>query len=211
MQLWGVVLLVVVSCCNPTSTTFRVDMVLTVLFPFPCLNSFYWIYTKITATSGCFMGTTYASVQLLSLKFCQDLHKYGYLPPCQIRSASAQSDKSPVTQTEGAVSPRGSHSHRAQRYVRVFTLHTPPPLKRSPGSLNPSVPYYCHAHHSRFYIALFTTYYQKQEHCRDEQRLWAHIRNKTHDSVVFVKLKLHPAHLCSNKPGSGKLHAVCSF
>lgn len=127
MQLWGVVLLVVVSCCNPTSTTFRVDTVLTVLFPFPCLNSFYWIYTKITATSGCFMGTTYASVQLLSLKFCQDLHKYGYLPLCQIRSASAQSDKSPVTQTEGAVSPRGSHSHRhsAMCVSLHFTHHHP--------------------------------------------------------------------------------------
>lgn len=125
MQLWGVVLLVVVSCCNPTSTTFRVDTVLTVLFPFP--NSFYWIYIKITATSGSFMGTTCAGVQLLSLKFCQDLHKYGCLPPCQIHSASTQSDKSTVTQTEGTVSPRGSHSHRhsATCVSLHFTHHHP--------------------------------------------------------------------------------------
>lgn len=107
--------------------------------------------------------------------------------------------------------PEGVPSPPARRCVRVFTLHTPPPRQRSPGPLNPSVPFYCRARNSHFYVALFTTRYQKQEDCRDQQRLWAHVRNKTHDSVVFVKLKLHPAHLCSNKPGSGKLHAACSF
>lgn len=157
------------------------------------------------------MGTTSAGAQLLSLKFCQDLHKNGYLPLCQIRSACTQSDKSPVTQTKGIVSPRGVPSPPAQCRLHVFTLHTPPPLQRSPAPLNPSVPYYCYARNLHFYTALFTIHYQKQGNCRDQQRLWAHIRNKTRDSVVFVKLKLHPAHLCSNKPGSEKLHAVCSF
>lgn len=127
MQLWGVVLLVVVSCCNPTSTTFRLDTVLTKLFAFPCPNSFYWIYIKITATSGSFMGTTSAGVQLLSLKFCQNLHKNGYLPRCQPRSARTRSDKSPVTQTEAQCPRGGPIPTGTELFACLYTSHTTTP------------------------------------------------------------------------------------
>lgn len=112
------------------------------------------------------MGTTCAGVQVLSLKFCQALHKYGYLPLCQ----TPEWQKPCYADGRHRV-PEGVPSPPAQHYVRVFTLHTPPLLESSPDPLNPSVPYYCHTLNLHFYIALFTTCYQKQEHCRDQQTI----------------------------------------
>lgn len=129
MQLWGVVWFVVVSCCSHTSSTFRLHTVLTILIPFPCPNSFYWIYIKNTATSGRFMNTTCAGEQLLSLKFCQDLHKYGYLAPCQIRSASSGVTKAPFRRRK-AQCPRGGlmPTGTALRAC-LYTSHTTAPTE----------------------------------------------------------------------------------
>lgn len=47
--------------------------------------------------------------------------------------------------------------------------------------------------------------------CRDQKRLCAHFRNKTPDSVVFVKLKYHPARLCGNKPSQENYMSLAIF
>lgn len=132
----------------------------------------------------------------------------------QILSASAWSDKRHVTQKVCTVSQRGPRAYQ-HTAMRAF-LYIPTPLKRSQGHSielppNSSTPYYCPVHNSHFYMAWFSTYYQKHKCCRDQLRLCTHFRNKTPDSVVFVKLKYHPAHLCSNKPSQENYMPLAIF
>lgn len=171
---------------------------------------------KVTATPGSFFGTTCAGIQLLSLKFCQDTYKYGYLA-CTANPLSKRLEWQKTCYAEGTCSvSEGAPSLPAHCYEGFFTLYIMTPLKRSQGHsielpLNPSTPYYCNYHNSHFYIALFSTPYQKHECCRDQQRLCARFRNKTPNSVVFVRLKYYPVHLCSNKPGQENYMPLAIF
>lgn len=150
-------------------------------------------------------------------------------PAEQILSASAWGDASYTEDTQSVSG--GARSPPTWHYEVFFTLHTLTTLKRSQGHgielpLNPSASRYYHYlsittlsnalvssfhPHSHFHIAPFPTHHQKHECCRDQQWLCAHFRNKTPNSVVFVKLEYYPAHLCSNKPGQENYTLLAIF